>query len=101
MIRKFLPITVAVLLASAGIVAQSQETKKPAPNHPCDPCELPEEALIPAGHKNGKYGFVNKRGEFVIAPQFADVWNFSEGLAAVRVGRTRSGKWGYITKRAK
>lgn len=42
----------------------------------------------------GKYGYINKRGEMVINPQFDDAGHFSEGLAGVEV----DGKWGYINK---
>jgi hypothetical protein len=42
--------------------------------------------------KNGKWGFVNSSGSFVIAPQFNWVSDFSEGLAAVMVGK----KYGFI-----
>lgn len=59
-----------------------------------------------------KAGFIDKTGQFVIAPQFADAESFSEGLAWVNVGGrwiTRAGgpegpyeasleggEWGYI-----
>ncbi len=39
-------------------------------------------------------GFIDKSGKEVIAPQFCDFRNFSEGLAAVEV----EGKWGFIDK---
>ncbi|MDO8680541.1 MAG: WG repeat-containing protein [Acidobacteriota bacterium] len=39
-----------------------------------------------------KYGFMNKSGNTVIAPQFDEVGGFAEGLSAVRVGT----KWGYV-----
>ncbi len=42
--------------------------------------------------KNGKWGFLNSSGSFVIAPQFDWVSHFSEGLAAVMVGK----KFGFI-----
>ena len=42
--------------------------------------------------KNGKWGFLNGSGSFVIPPQFDWVSHFSEGLAAVMVGR----KFGFI-----
>ena len=48
---------------------------------------------------DNKYGFINKRCEFVIEPRFADANSFSEGLAAV-VGESsltgfidKSGNW--------
>jgi hypothetical protein len=45
-------------------------------------------------------GFINARGDLVIAPRFAEVSVFSEGLAAVRAAKNsvygKSGSWGYI-----
>ena len=41
---------------------------------------------------SGKYGFIDRSGKTVIAPQFDSTGGFSEGLASVRVGT----KWGYI-----
>jgi len=41
-----------------------------------------------------KYGYVNKAGEIVIKAQFDEARSFSEGLAAVRVGK----KWGFIDR---
>jgi hypothetical protein len=46
---------------------------------------------------NDKYGFINKKGKFVIEPQFYTTGNFSEGLAYVEKG----GEYGYIDKTGK
>jgi hypothetical protein len=43
---------------------------------------------------NGKWGFVDKSGTFVIPCKYDDAWHFSEGLASVKTG----GKWGFIDK---
>lgn len=50
---------------------------------------------------SGKWGFIDKTGKMVIAPQFqeTDLLSgvvFSEGLAAVRIGNIVTGKCGYI-----
>ena len=49
---------------------------------------------------DGKWGYVDSKGEFVIDPQFDDAADFSEGLARVKIGGTSrysdGGKWGYI-----
>jgi len=37
-----------------------------------------------------------KTGQIVINPQFDAAQNFSEGLAAVRIGDDTTGKWGFI-----
>lgn len=42
--------------------------------------------------QNGKYGFINNKGEFVIKPTFQECKPFSQGLAAVKMNN----KWGYI-----
>lgn len=54
------------------------------------------EGLVPVRVK-GKYGFINRKGEFVIAPQFESVRSFFNGIAAVRFER----KWGFINKEGK
>jgi hypothetical protein len=46
---------------------------------------------------NGKYGYINKAGVTVIAPQYDRVGAFREGLAWV----SRGGKYGYIDKTGK
>ena len=46
--------------------------------------------------KNGKYGFINKDGEWVIKPTFAMSGSFSNGLAPALDEKTRL--WGYINK---
>ena len=48
---------------------------------------------------DGKWGYINKSGIYVIAPQFDGTRPFSEGLAVVWIGGDglgRGGKWGYI-----
>jgi hypothetical protein len=47
-----------------------------------------------------KGGYLNTRGEWAIEPQFDDLSDFSEGLAAVNIGANcgMGGKWGYIDK---
>ncbi len=49
-------------------------------------------ALAILDFEDSKYGYINKKGEFKIAPQFEEAASFSEGLAAVKI----SEKWGYI-----
>lgn len=43
---------------------------------------------------NGKYGFINNKGNFVIEPIFQQCELFSQGLAAVKINN----KWGFIDK---
>ena len=53
------------------------------------------EAQVPQSfrHSNHKLGFLNANGDTIVTPVYADVFDFSEGMAAVK----REGKWGYIT----
>jgi hypothetical protein len=47
--------------------------------------------------KDNKWGFINKKGEFVIAPIYEATRNFSQELAPVK----KDGKWGFINKEGK
>lgn len=46
---------------------------------------------------NGKYGYINKSGKVIIKPQYDNANDFSEGLAAIKVGIN----WGYINRAGK
>jgi len=50
-----------------------------------------------------KGGYLNSTGDWAIKPQFDDLKDFSEGLAAVNLGANcgMGGKWGYIDKDGK
>lgn len=43
--------------------------------------------------RNKKWGFINKKGEVIINPQFTKTSDFKNGMCAVR---NDNGKWGYI-----
>ncbi|MBK7709080.1 MAG: WG repeat-containing protein [Acidobacteria bacterium] len=47
--------------------------------------------------EEGKYGYIDKTGKIVIAPQFENTMGFNEGLAATKLG----GKYGYIDTKGK
>lgn len=51
------------------------------------------EYLIP--NHNGKWGFIDTTGAFIISPQFDDAGSFSDDLAPVK----KDGKWGFIDKK--
>ena len=51
----------------------------------------PADALAPES-SDGKAGFLDATGRWVIPPRYQDALPFSDGLAAVQVG----GKWGFI-----
>jgi len=46
--------------------------------------------------QKGLKGYINSTGKPVIYPSFWEASNFSESLAAVKVGGINDGKWGYI-----
>jgi hypothetical protein len=53
------------------------------------------EGLAPASYPDAEgCGFIDKLGHFVIAQQFENAGEFSDGLAPVSVG----GKWGYVDR---
>lgn len=51
-------------------------------------------ALYPAEDSLGRWGFINRRGEFAIPPQFDFAWEFSGEYAVVASGR----KLGFINR---
>lgn len=59
------------------------------------PAPMPQAAapvvLFPV-QQEGRWGYIDRAGTLVIAPQFDRAWRFSEGLALVEVG----GQFGYI-----
>lgn len=44
--------------------------------------------------KKHKFGFINKKGEWIIAPVFSNAKSFSNGLAPIE----EKGKWGFINE---
>ncbi|RMG75855.1 MAG: WG repeat-containing protein, partial [Bacteroidetes bacterium] len=57
--------------------------------------------------QGNQFGYIDREGNVVVAPQFAYALPFSEGLGAVNVGGTdgggthmpTNGKWGFINER--
>src|SRR5258708_2430807 len=43
--------------------------------------------LLRRGEQDGKWGFVDSTGAFVIPPRYSEIANFSEGRAAAAGGR--------------
>jgi len=58
-------------------------------------------AVRVGGPDEGKWGYIDPAGRFVIEPQFGGACNFSEGLAAVTSGNWMEGKQGYIDRTGK
>jgi hypothetical protein len=51
---------------------------------------------------DGKYGFQDRSGRMIIAPQFTDTrYGFSDGVAVVSVGDKKAEQWGIIDKTGK
>jgi hypothetical protein len=48
--------------------------------------------------QGGKFGYIDKSGKVVIAPQFFIAQDFAEGLAGVRVEEVAFSKFGYIDR---
>ncbi len=66
--------------------------------------------FLAGAKKDGKWGFINDKGEWIIQPAFDKVLPFREGLAAANIGfffdpldagNCRTGKWGFIDKTGK
>jgi len=60
-----------------------------------DITKFSEEGLAMAEAANGDWGFIDKKGNWVIQPVFGGLRGFSNGLAMAR----RKGKWGYIDEK--
>ena len=58
-----------------------------------DKSDLPE--CFP---QDGRFGYIDKGGKVVIAPQFFLAQDFADGLAAVRLEQTADSKYGYIDR---
>lgn len=68
----------------------------------CEPPHAGTDCIYPI-QEEGMYGYIGPHGDMVIPPQFAYTMPFAEGLGAVNVGGTPSGrdmptdgKWGFI-----
>lgn len=48
----------------------------------------------PSMDLNGKYGYRDSRGHFVIRPRYDNALSFREGVAMVEMG----GKWGFVNQ---
>ena len=53
--------------------------------------------VSPQKHKNGKWGYVNEHGKYIISPKFEEAGDFIEGLARIRVHL----KYGFINEKGK
>ena len=55
------------------------------------------------GNPSARFGFIDKAGTYVINPQFEWAWDFSDGVAKIRMGgmwnHPFAGKFGFIDNR--
>lgn len=52
-------------------------------------------------YTNRRFGFINRAGEFLVAPQYLDAGDFSEGLANIRIDDSGGPRWGFIDRTGK
>ena len=103
-------LVMAGMLAAACVVVGlvvMWARHKPAASGPqiahrsASPATVPAEAIASENQDlavdKGRWGFIDSTGKVVVEAQFSAVRQFSDGLAAVRVGE----KWGYIDKTGK
>lgn len=85
-----------------GIVASgdtdTSSTPQAAQGHPCgDTVDEVGEPLYPLP-RDGKWGYVNRAGDWVIEPRWRQAEPFSEGRAAVDDGSAGASVWGVIDR---
>ncbi len=85
-----------VMIASVGGVYGIYDEKgKPVEGFSCVDADVGMGGYIAYQDSTGKWGYVNKNGEIVIEPCYAQAKSFSSGLAAVSNGE----RWGFIDKK--
>lgn len=86
------------LLATSGGQSAQGGADIAATHSPCEQTiSVSGEPLYPLP-RNGKWGYVNRAGDWVIKPRWRQVSDFSEGRAAVDAGHARGSVWGIIDR---
>lgn len=91
--RILITMILCVLVLIGGPLSQvrSEELSTAISDELASPAD--SEVLLPVVI-DGKWGFINQTGKIVIEPQFAEVEDFSEGLAAAAEPTGKEDKWG-------
>lgn len=81
----------------AGYKAGGTQSKAPAGPSCGKSVEASSEPLYPLP-RNGRWGYVNRAGDWVIQPQWSQAESFSEGRAVVSKGYSHGTSWGVIDR---
>lgn len=83
---------------TGGVVAISESADTTSAGTPCGQAvTVSGEPLYPLP-RDGKWGYANRAGDWVIEPQWRQVTPFSEGRAVVDAGTARRSLWGVIDR---
>ena len=97
--RRPRPVTPrGVWLTLALLAACERDPRSPVAARDAARAPSPRDAAAPTltrAESNGRWGFVDARGAWVIPATFAWAETFSEGVAAVKVGE----RWGFVDRR--
>jgi hypothetical protein len=85
-----MPVRILIAAVLALVCASAERVRNPTKKAGAGPLfQIP---------RDGKWGFMDRKGHVVIAPAFADERDFFHGLAGVELS---NGKWGFINERGK
>ncbi len=104
MLKKLLTMMMASVIILSLCSCQNQNNPNAIDPKTTDISEEEESVLLfdeglVAIEQNGKWGYINQNGDFVVRPKYDDVdFRFSEDLACVGVGSKYDEKYGYINR---
>ena len=103
--RSRLSRTSAVLLAAGAIVSSCTPKNELSRSNPTDSAprsvsssadaSAPSPGVVRVYDASHKYGFVDRAGRVVLAPQLESLGSFSKGLASAE----HQGRWGFLNVR--
>lgn len=93
--RLYLPLIFLVFIVSNNGFAQKNKKEKPVSGYEFQGPYFEGMARV---KKNGKWGFIDSSGTLVVVPKYAQVENFKDGLARVRMASKggKTGGWGLV-----